>query len=73
MAAVDIIAGSHIDKAAADAIELAKVIDGPVHFSFNGVELVARPDSDAKDIAARFHHGQQYERLASSLNRRDGT
>jgi hypothetical protein len=67
-ASVDIMPGSHIEHAAQDAIALAKMIDGPVYFDFNGVALVAKPDSDVKDLAGRFHHGQQYERLASSLN-----
>ncbi|MGC3959592.1 MAG: hypothetical protein QM813_17080 [Verrucomicrobiota bacterium] len=71
-ATVEIIPGSHIETAAQDAIDLAKLIDGPVHFEFNGVMLSVKPDSTVADISKRFDYGLQYEKLASSLNGRAG-
>ena len=47
--------GVQISNACKDACALAKFADQTLEFTFNGVTCTAKPDSNPKDIAEKWH------------------
>lgn len=51
--------GSHVNDACADFCRLARVLKQPFSFEFNGVSLVATPETETEELVFTFLRGLQ--------------